>query len=198
MAIDATDVAAIKAELRREARARRDGLTASERRDGAEAVRARLDEVAAFAEAGVIHVYIGVGSELDTRALILEALGRGVRVVAPRSLPGGVMEHREVASLEGLRPGPLGLLEPDPRVCPAVEIAEVDALIVPVLAFDREGYRLGQGGGYYDRLLATVSTPAIGIGFDAQLVDALPREAHDQRLDVVVTASETIVTGAAR
>ena len=185
-----------KQQLRAATRARRDAISPAERATRSSALIEQLTQLEGLATAALVHTYVGVGSEVQTLPLIEQLLDRGVRVVCPRVAAGHHLEHREIRSTDELVESAIGLLEPDPGRCAEVALSAVELVLVPGLAFTRDGYRLGYGRGYYDRLLAECEATAIGIAFDAQLLDALPREAHDRAVDVVITDSETIHTGA--
>jgi 5-formyltetrahydrofolate cyclo-ligase len=129
-------------------------------------------------------VYIGVRDELDTGAL-LDALWRTGRTVAvPRITGPTEMVAAHLPHHDALQPGRFGVPTSDGPVC-----TSVGAVVVPGLAFDRSGGRLGYGAGFYDRWLADHPVRSIGIGFDVQLVERVPMEPHDRRLDVVITPS---------
>lgn len=141
-------------------------------------------------------VYLPLPGEVDTWPLIRELWGRGVRTLAPCCCPerSGEMDFLEFRSADELVPGRYDILEPDRRVCIQCAPHDADAVLVPALAFDRDGYRLGFGGGYYDRLLSRLDPriPTIGLTFHDTLADRLPREPHDQPVHVVCTERETI------
>jgi 5-formyltetrahydrofolate cyclo-ligase len=112
-----------------------------------------------------------------------------------RGVPGGPRMRFHTAASNELRLGPLGIYEPDPG-CPEVQPAEVAVMIVPGLAFDASGRRLGFGGGYYDEVLG-VGRPGrpglvVGFGYDFQVVDSCPADDHDARVDCVVTDARVI------
>lgn len=135
--------------------------------------------------------YWPMRSEADPRP-ILEAL-HARRV--PLCLPAIVekrMIFRRWAPYEPIVPGGFGTLVPDPRQ-PQLQPT---ILIVPLAAFDRRGYRIGYGKGYYDRALSELGpTLTIGIGYAAQEIDVVPNESHDQRLDWIVTERDVIACG---
>jgi 5-formyltetrahydrofolate cyclo-ligase len=193
----AQEIAIRKAELRREMRARRDALPSEERAAWTAAIAERVLALSEVRAARVVHGFLGIGSEVGTEALMRTFLERGVRVVFPRVAPGRVLEHLEVRDLDSMVAGPMGLREPDPRVSAPVDLAEVEVMLVPGLAFDLGGYRVGYGGGYYDRVLAELSSrgaaTTIGIAFEVQVVDEVPREAHDLAVQVLVTERRTMV-----
>lgn len=127
--------------------------------------------------------FIGVGSEPDTEALIAELTER--HCVA---LPRVEGDHMVAVRYDGdaLAPGAFGIPEP---AGPAIDPATIDVVIVPGLAFTRNGRRLGQGGGFYDRFLPLVRPDCVTIGvcFREQVIDSVPSEPHDRILDVVLT-----------
>lgn len=133
--------------------------------------------------------------EIDTRPLIDAVLGSGRALVLPRvdRATRRLVLHRVDDPAAQLVPATLGIPEPAPST-PTVEPDALDWVLVPGLGFDRQGFRLGRGGGYYDRLLATLAPPIAcwSIAFDCQLVDALPREPHDQPVHGVITPTEMI------
>jgi len=136
-----------------------------------------------------IFCYYSIGSEPDTHRIIGHALGAGKRVFLPRILGKGVMEAVEIRDLQDLRPGRLNIPEP---VGPATDepMKPGYLLLVPGLAFSRDGHRLGQGGGYYDRYLAASEAVAVGLCRARFLMDTLPLEPHDISVHVLVTDKE--------
>lgn len=168
---------------------RRDALDERERRSAA--ICRRILAMPFYAAARAIHSYLPMRSEADVRPLIADALARGKGVVVPVVAPGAAeLSHAWLESLGALEPGTFGTF--NPRDARPAAPGDWDLTIVPLLAFDRRGYRLGYGKGYYDRLLAARSTPAVGAAFAAQELDALPVEPHDVALDWIVTEREAI------
>ncbi len=139
--------------------------------------------LAAFRDAGVVMAFVAVRDELDTAALCRRVLADGKVLVLPRTTAAGI----EVvpSDLADLAPGAFGIPEPTGD---AVDPAVVDLVVVPGLAFDRDGRRLGTGGGYYDRLLPRLRPDAVVIGvcFTEQLLDRVPTEATDVAVAVVI------------
>lgn len=157
----------------------------------------RLPEIAS---AHTVHFSLSVGSEVETGDLVAEARRRGIRVVVPVTL---VSECRlllvEFEGHETLAPGPFGIPEPMPSGRKVIDLGLVDAVVIPGVAFDDQGNRLGWGAGYYDRLLERVrpGVPIIALAFEGQIVPAVPSQGHDVRVSVIVTDQRVIRSRAA-
>jgi len=145
-----------------------------------------LFEAEFWKNARVIFLYYGVGTEPDTRPIIERALAEGKTVSLPLTEKNGIMSAREVTSLEGLLPGTFSIPEPsyDMR---EVTPEETDLVIVPGASFDRQGGRLGKGGGYYDRFLLKTGAVKAAVFREALLMDKVPMESHDIPVDYLVT-----------
>ena len=141
--------------------------------------------------ASSIAAYASKGNEPGTRSLLFALWKRGSYVLLPRLLPDCDLDWASYEGPDSLVAAPGGLLEPTepPRGVQAIKAADV--VLVPALAIDRRGHRLGQGGGSYDRVLARVSPAVLTIGvvYDAEFVPELPAEPHDQPVRAVVTPS---------
>lgn len=153
-------------------------------------ISARITEVLlsspAWAVADTVFCYAGTLHELDTSMILKAALDQGKKLVLPRVEGKTSMTARCIRDLSELVPGPMGLSEP-PESAPIVPADAISLILVPGLAFDRLGYRLGHGGGYYDRYLTEVSCPCIGLCPEENLADALPHEPHDVRVSQILT-----------
>jgi 5-formyltetrahydrofolate cyclo-ligase len=149
--------------------------------------------LAAFRDAKTIALFAPLPTEPDIHPLIEEAWAQKKRVVLPRMFRDGDVPHLDWHAVtawdEVIEPGPFGLREPDHLRCPRIEIAELDCVFVPGLAFDPRGLRLGRGGGYYDSFLARApkKISRFGLMFACQRIEKLPREPHDQALPAIVT-----------
>ena len=142
--------------------------------------------------AGTIFAFWGIpGREPETARLIPALLERGKRVCLPRMLPGRRMETRLYDPERPMTQAAFGIREPDPG-CPLVEREEIDLILVPAVCYDRQGYRLGFGGGYYDRWLTDSTAFRVGMCRTAVLQDHVPVEAHDTRVDVLLTERESL------
>lgn len=177
----------VKDELRRSMRAMRSTLDRDQLDRAGQGVATRLLEHKALLQARSVLCYVSVRREVPTGALIAVLQARGVSVAVPRMLDRTRMEARQ---LDGpLVDGAMGIPTSDgPRV------DTVDVCICPGLAFDRDGGRLGYGGGTYDTWLAEHPVRTIGLCVEGAVVDAVPRELHDRRMDFVVTPERVIRT----
>ncbi len=143
---------------------------------------ANVAELREYGRASTVMAFVGFSGEPDTDPLIARLAVDGKRLLLPRVEPTGIVPA------EGdwpLVPSKFGVQEPTGR---AVEVGEIDLVIVPGLAFTVAGDRLGYGQGYYDRFLPTVSAPSVGVCFTDQLVDEMPLTEHDVRVDMVISA----------
>lgn len=175
-----------KRQLRRALLAQSEQQSEAELRASDRAIARCVMQMRAWREARTVFVYVSVRREVDTRGLIAAALGAGKRVVVPLCLEKGRMEAREIRSLEELRPGRYGLVEPGTQAA-RVAPEEIDLTLAPCVGADRQRYRLGHGGGYYDRFLQQAGGVKACLCRAQALVEALPREAHDVRMDVIIT-----------
>lgn len=138
-----------------------------------------------------LFVYVSGNREPDTKAIILRALLEGKVVAVPRCLDGGIMEARIITSPNELRPGRFGILEPDGNGV-VLHPRYIDLVVAPCIAADRQGYRLGYGGGYYDRYLAQVRCTTVCLCRKRLLRESLPHDALDRPVDLVITEDERI------
>ena len=178
-----------KRELRAEIRRREAALPEEYLKASGAAICERLWELPEFQKAGTVFVFVGCGAEIDTSDLIERMLSAGKRVLVPRCEAKGIMHAYEIKSLSELSPGSYGIPEPSGGAKKA-DPAEIGFCIVPCLSCDREGYRLGHGGGYYDRYLEQVHVPRTVICRERLMLDSVPHEAHDLRMNLVVTETQ--------
>jgi 5-formyltetrahydrofolate cyclo-ligase len=183
-----------KAELRRAALARRDALPPQERQQAAETIAARPFPLP-LAPGAIVSGFLPIKSEISPLPLMRKLAGAGARLALPVVAGAGQpLIMRAWSFGEPLLAGVWGIREPPPQ---SPQVAP-DVLIVPLLAFDRAGQRIGYGAGYYDMtiaaLRATRPVTAIGIAFAAQEIDAVPATPRDAPLDLVLTEREVIET----
>lgn len=158
-----------------------------------EAICERVVAWAVFQAAEIVASYVSVRKEVDTHRLIEYALKVGKRVCVPVTKRKGVMVFQEISSLDELKSARFGLMEPEYDTERIVAPEYLDLMMVPGVAFDRQGNRLGFGGGYYDRYLAHCDATSVGLAYGFQIVDDIPTEGHDVRMDGLVTENEAIL-----
>ncbi len=181
-----------KEQLRREAMARRDALPPDARQAAAEAIAARQFPLAIM-PGMIVSGFMSLKNEINPLPLMRKLAGQGARlalpVVAGRGKP---LIMREWVFGEPLVAGVWGIREPKPEAA----VVDPDILVVPLLAFDRAGHRIGYGAGYYDltltQLRARNPVIAVGLAFAAQEVAAVPATPRDARLDLVLTEREVL------
>ena len=144
------------------------------------------------AQAKTISLFWGItGLEPDTSRLIPQLLEMGKRICLPRIISDFGMELREYSPNCPMARTSFGILEPTID-CPLVDKSQVDLVIVPALCYDRKGFRLGYGAGHYDRWLSDYTGHTVGMCREISLQDAVPVEAHDKPVQIVVTESEVL------
>ena len=143
-----------------------------------------------YKEAKMVMCFVSFGDELDTHKFIESALGEGKRVVVPitKSKTKELIPS-ELKSFDELEPGYYDILTPKEEFIRPVDPSDIDLVVVPGVAFDTYGYRVGYGGGYYDRFLSNIArtVPKIAVGFSLQLTERLPRESFDIPVDMLIT-----------
>jgi len=180
-----------KDQIRRDALQRRDAIPPEQRALRSAAICSAVIDDETFVRARGVHVYLPIGSEVDIRPIIEVAWGMGKDVGLMRVMEDGGIEHHEIDSGTEYRPGPLGVLEPVQAESFDLDIC--DLVIVPVVAVDQDGNRLGYGKGYYDQFLAQYPRPAIGVCFEDQVFDHIPADDGDISLDAVYTDRRVIL-----
>lgn len=181
-----------KEALRRQARQKLAALTAEERTRSDDALFARFLSLPQVEKAGTIFAFWGVpGREPDTARLIAALTARGKRIGLPRMLPGRRMEVRQYLPERPMVSAAFGIQEPD-TACPLLEKPEIDLVLTPAVCCDRRGFRLGFGGGYYDRWLDGFDGIRVGLCREAVLLDRMPTEPHDSRVDLLLTEREVL------
>jgi len=178
-----------KVSLRKEILAKRDSIPPVVKKSKDRSIEVRLFDLNEFKTAKTIFFFASFRSEVDTIGMIKQALDEGKRVVLPR-VEGQILGLYEIKNLDELAPGYMGIPEPsvltDDR---RISINDVDAVIIPGAAFDQTGNRIGYGGGFYDRLLAQLQKPVpiIAPTYEEQVIDSVPAEPHDKKVNIIVT-----------
>lgn len=183
------DIRAEKARIRQEMIARRRSLSGEEIAQKGRSILRHLLALPEYREARLVHSFVSMPGEVDTRALVKEALASGKRVAVPVVEKGRRnLRHAEIGALGDLRPeGSWGLYQPPPEHIRAVDAGEVDLVVVPGLAFDLRGNRIGFGAGYYDRFLGGVAAAKVAVAYAFQVLPSVPVTGQDVPVDVIVT-----------
>ncbi len=191
-----TSASAEKTALRARLLAVRAALPPEIREAGSRAIAASIASLPAWQRARTVALHAALGAEVDTTELARLALAAGKQVAWPRVASAGpAMEFASCTASE-LVSGPARALEPPPSA-PPLPLDAIDLVVVPGVAFDVRGGRLGRGRGHYDATLSRLRPDAarVGVAFDEQVVDRVPTEPHDSPLDVVVTPSRLLLPG---
>lgn len=183
-----------KVELRHQMRERLAALTMDEVHAASASAERRLERLPVFAHAHSVLAYVSRRHELDTHPIIQRLLQHGRRVYVPHfdeaTRQYAVSELRDFHG--ELAVGKYEILEPRPEAVRRAHPNIVDVFLVPGLAFDRTGNRLGRGKGYFDRLLHEVRGVKIGLAHDFQLLDEVPADAHDVHMNLIVTETRIV------
>jgi len=165
-------------------------LSAEQKILAARSIRTKLVDLPVWISAKSVLLFAPLRDEPDVWPLAELGLQAGKQIALPRFVAESATYEAALLShpAEDVRPGKFGILEPSP-LCRVADPKRLDLVLVPGLAFDWHGYRLGRGKGFYDRLLATVSSRTCGVAFDIQLISALAIEPHDVRLNCILTPS---------
>ncbi len=185
-----------KKELRKRIISLREQLSPEEIKEKSSLIAANLYSLEAYRDAGAVMFFITFGTEVDTRPMVEETIKRGKLALAPKALP----KTRELIPSQvldwdrDLVPGVYNIPEPNEDTLRPYKPETVDLLIVPGVAFDLKGNRLGYGGGYYDRFFSLIKpqTPLVALVFDLQIVDEVPVDEWDRRVDIIVTEKRVI------
>ena len=158
-----------------------------------QAIEQNLFGVDKFSKSTAVLSYVNIGNEVKTEGIIKRLLEEGKTVCVPAtSFKEKKIYISKIESIHDLEKKENGLIEP--KVVNPIELDKIDAIIVPGIAFDLEGYRLGYGGGFYDRLArkAPRKTLLFGICFEENLEQRLPRQSHDAKMHAVVTDKRVV------
>jgi len=191
------DIQIIKQDIRNEMETTLAALSPAARKEKLTAIETRLFEFANFLEAGICLLYVAGPSELPMDGIIRRSFEYNKIVILP-----AFHENRKTMTLlkvdnpdtDLVVTGVRGVLEPDPSRCKQVPIECVDIAVIPAVALDEKGGRIGTGRGYYDRLIPQLpmTTRKVALGFEEQVIQQVPMESHDRHVDIVITEKRTI------
>ena len=175
--------------------ARRRGLSPADAASASLKVQKALIATSEFAAAGVVAIYAPIHNEVDTGEIMSAVLASSRMLLFPAVGRNG-LEFRRVSGTWDLRRGAFGIAEPTPD-CPILPPGEADMIVVPGIAFDTDGRRIGYGKGFYDRALHQLEGigKLVGFCFDFQLVEGITDEPHDVQMDMIITERRIIRPG---
>ncbi|EOV9526319.1 5-formyltetrahydrofolate cyclo-ligase [Bacillus cytotoxicus] len=183
-----------KIQLRKRMLKHMHSMTQEQRKALSEQIADSLYEQREWKEAETIGITLSMDHEVNTYVIIEKAWQEGKKVVVPKcNRKTRTMTFREIMNWDQLETVYMNLREPIPTVTKEVKVNEIDLLFVPGIAYTRRGERIGYGGGYYDRYLATYEGARVSLAFDFQIVDDIPIEPFDQNVEKIITEKETIV-----
>jgi 5-formyltetrahydrofolate cyclo-ligase len=185
-----------KRELRKKIVAERDLLTDEEIEARSALIAERFFSLPSFEQAKAVMYFVSFGSEVNTRPLVEETIAKGKIALAPKAVP----QSRELIPSQildwesDLLPGYYNIPEPRAGALRPFAPEQIDLLVVPGVAFDLKGNRLGYGGGYYDRFFPLLKprTPLVAMVFDLQIVPEVPTDEWDQKVDCIITEKRVI------
>ena len=185
-----------KSEIRNMTLSLRDGLTEKERRQKSNEISDRLFDFANFLEARVVLFYVNTASEVITVDMIRQALDYEKGIVLPYiDKKDNQIAPLKVDDLErDLQPGYGNIPEPIPQRCKQMPFENIDLAIIPGIAFDERGGRIGHGTGFYDKFIPKleITTRKVALAFECQIVPQIPMEPHDRYIDIIITEERTI------
>jgi len=181
-----------KNDIRKNIKLKRERLSKSFVNENSKIIATKLFSQTAIKSASVILAYYSAKNEVNTHEIIEKLIIMNKKVALPLSKPGkNDMIISLFSSISELKPGGFGIMEPDPNKLCIIQPEQIDIVIVPGIAFDRMGNRIGYGKGYYDRFLSSLTQAQLKLGlcFDFQLYDELPWDYFDVPVDCVITES---------
>ncbi len=190
------EIGAAKNQIREDIAKMVSALSAKDKTKKVEAIENRLFEFANFLEAKIALLYLNGDNEVPTENIIRRTSRYNKIVVLPafdaKTLDMNLMKVDDFE--QDLKPGSRGVLEPNENVCKIVPIDRIDIAIIPGLAFDEKGGRVGSGMGYYDRLIPrlAITTRKVALTFEDQIVPQIPMEPHDKHVDIIITDQRII------
>ncbi|MEG0545815.1 MAG: 5-formyltetrahydrofolate cyclo-ligase [Oscillospiraceae bacterium] len=191
--INNIDIRPYKKALREKFKNERRNMNESEKEIIDLKISENLFNLPLFKNANVILTYVSTEIEVDTIEIINHSLKMGKTVAVPRCIEGTRnMDFYILKSLSQLESGSFGVLEPKTYLCKKLLDFSSGLCIVPALVYDKRGYRLGYGKGYYDRFLSKFNGQTVGISYDFCLIDEIPKGKYDKRLDKIVTQTKTL------
>lgn len=189
-----TDIEHEKRALRAEMRERRQLLSDAQREAAATGIGEQLDALVDAIGATSVSCFLSTTTEPGTRDFVTRAVRRGIRVLLPVTREDGLLDWAVATDSDEVREGLWGLPEPTSEVLGPIAVNDVDLMIIPAVAVDAEGTRLGWGRGYFDKTIGSMEKcpPVYAVIYDSEVLESLPREVHDQPVTGIVTPTRTL------
>lgn len=183
----------MKNEIRRRVLAQREKMSAEEVKERSLKIQETFFDSSYYQSSRTIMTYVDIQNEVETRGIIRRALEENKNIVVPLCGPNSTLLPVKIESLDDLEPGTMGILEPIKKRN-IVEVKKLDLVLMPGITFDRSGNRVGYGLAYYDRFLTQLlpSTLIVALAYSFQVVESLPYEEHDQKVNIIITDEEII------
>lgn len=175
-----------KKQLRRKILIMASNLDKNYKRKSSKSITDLVLSTSSYKEAQIIFCFVGMENEVDTRPIIEDALSIGKRVAVPLVVSKGIMEAKEIFSLEELSPSSYGILEPKSENL-TIEATEIDLGLVPCVSCSHQGVRLGYGGGFYDRYMQEASFSRMCLCYEKLTNEEIPKSRFDLTMDYLVT-----------
>lgn len=166
-------------------------ISIAEKKSSDLAICKRIIALEAYHNANTVFCFVGTSTEINTVPILEQVWKDGKRLAVPRCAQKGIMYAYEILSMDDLEEGQYGILEPKTK-CHFVQSNEIDFAVIPCVSCDKEGYRLGHGGGYYDRYLAHITFETAVVCREKLLLNHTPIDEFDCRMDWVITENESI------
>ena len=190
------EIEVAKIQIREEIATKISALSESDIAIKVRSIEDRLFDFANFLESKIALLYVSGDNEVQTKNIIKRAYSYNKIVVLPAFDPKKLeMELMKVDNFsQELKPGPRGVLEPKANCCKIVPIDRIDIAIIPGIAFDEKGGRIGTGRGYYDRLIPrlAITTRKVALTLEEQIIPQVPMESHDKHVDIIITDKRII------
>jgi 5-formyltetrahydrofolate cyclo-ligase len=182
----------MKEKLRKEIKEKRKKQTKEENRKKSKEIKEKLFGLSEYMDANTVLFYISYNGEVFSHEMIKEALKDKIVVVPISNTKDETLSLSVLESWDDLEIGSYGIFEPRKECIKEVSIDDIDLIIIPGVAFDLKGNRMGHGKGYYDKLLEKTKATSIGLCFECQIIDRIPTEKHDIPVTMIITEERII------
>ena len=191
------EIRVVKREMREKYSAVRNGMDAEKREEFDKKIFDRLTAAIAYRHSNEILLYASVGSEIDTWRIFDAAIKAGKKVAFPLCFEDNTMKYYYVNSRDDLETGSFGILEPK-RGLEEYSPQSLSLCVVPGIVFDKEGYRIGYGKGFYDRFLSTFPGVKVGLVYSNMIIPKVPRGRFDKHVDILISERGVNAVNASR